>query len=247
MAVYVDNMKMPYRGMIMSHMTADSNEELHEMAAKLGLNREWFQGLPKHTIEHYDISEGKRQQAIKLGAVEEDLFDPDARQRRNRIRMTQSNKKPLLLSGNHALLNFIKSPIDMPNFYGFEHPSFRYKTVEHYFQCAKTLFITEKEPRTFEQAHDWIAQAKDSWEAKQRGRLIHIDLEAWDRAAFGFMLAGHTAKFTQILVYQKELLKTGTRMLIEHRKDPIWGDNMDGSGLNLCGRSLMIVRDRILR
>lgn len=71
MAVYVDNMKMPWRGMIMSHMMADELEELHEMAAKLGLKRSWFQDK---SIPHYDLSEGKRQQAIKLGAIEEDAF-----------------------------------------------------------------------------------------------------------------------------------------------------------------------------
>lgn len=83
MSVYVDNMKMPWRGMIMSHMTADTNDELHEMAAKLGLKRAWFQGMPAHSIEHYDVSEGKRQQAIALGAIEEDMFD-DAVIRRHR-------------------------------------------------------------------------------------------------------------------------------------------------------------------
>jgi hypothetical protein len=54
------------------HMTSDtSEEELHEFAKKLGLRREWFQG------DHYDLTEGKRAQALKLGAEEvtgEELF-----------------------------------------------------------------------------------------------------------------------------------------------------------------------------
>jgi ribA/ribD-fused uncharacterized protein len=249
MSVYVDNMRMPWRGMIMSHMTADSNEELHEMAIKIGMKREWFQGRPKHSIEHYDVSEGKRQQAIKLGAIEEDIWDPDneaGRERRRKIRMAAVAKKPLLLSGNHPLLNFAKSPIHMQNLLGYEYLNFTYKTVEHYFQCAKALFVTDQDPRGFEEAHDYISSANEPWEAKQRGRLLRIDLEAWDRAAFGYMLQGQTAKFTQILIYQKELMKTGKRPLVEHRKDPIWGDNLDGTGLNLCGKSLMIVRDVVL-
>jgi hypothetical protein len=73
MTVYVDNMKMPWRGMIMSHMMADELDELHEMAARIGMKLEWFQG-EGHSIPHYDVSEGKRQQAIRLGAVEEDMF-----------------------------------------------------------------------------------------------------------------------------------------------------------------------------
>jgi hypothetical protein len=74
MTVYVDNMMMSWRGMVMSHMMADELEELHEMAARIGMRREWFQD-EGHSIPHYDVSEGKRQQAIRLGAVEEDMFD----------------------------------------------------------------------------------------------------------------------------------------------------------------------------
>ena len=68
MAVYVDDMwKFPrgqYRGMKMSHMLADTDKELFAMADLLKLRREWFQG------DHFDISLGKRDLAVKLGAVE---------------------------------------------------------------------------------------------------------------------------------------------------------------------------------
>lgn len=49
------------------HMTADSLEELHEFASKLGLKRSWFQA--RSTMPHYDLTENKREQALKLGAV----------------------------------------------------------------------------------------------------------------------------------------------------------------------------------
>ena len=45
------------------HMIADTADELHAMADRLGLRREWFQG------DHYDIVPAKRTQAIKLGAL----------------------------------------------------------------------------------------------------------------------------------------------------------------------------------
>ena len=32
MAVYVDDMKWPFKGMMMCHMLADTSEELHAMA-----------------------------------------------------------------------------------------------------------------------------------------------------------------------------------------------------------------------
>lgn len=51
------------------HLTADTLEELHAFAKKLGLRREWFQA---HRIaNHYDLTPSKRVLAVKLGAVEE--------------------------------------------------------------------------------------------------------------------------------------------------------------------------------
>jgi hypothetical protein len=52
------------------HMQADTLEELHAMADRLGLRRSWFQcksGRPWH--DHYDLTRSKRDQAIALGAV----------------------------------------------------------------------------------------------------------------------------------------------------------------------------------
>lgn len=67
MTVYVDDAQLPFRGMIMSHMAADTVEELHEMADKIGLQRKWFQNK---RIPHYDVSVGKKAEAIKNGAIE---------------------------------------------------------------------------------------------------------------------------------------------------------------------------------
>jgi len=64
--VYVDRAIWKYGRMLMCHMIADSEEELHQMADKLGIKRKWYQ---THTnYRHYDISKGKREQAIKFGA-----------------------------------------------------------------------------------------------------------------------------------------------------------------------------------
>jgi len=64
MTVYVDNALIPYRGMKMSHMIADTLDELHAMADQLGLRRAWFQ--PK-SFPHYDICKAKREEAIGFG------------------------------------------------------------------------------------------------------------------------------------------------------------------------------------
>lgn len=70
MTVYIDRGRNPYGRMRMCHMLADSLEELHNMADKLGLRREWFQG--QASTPHYDICQAKRKLALQLGAQEID-------------------------------------------------------------------------------------------------------------------------------------------------------------------------------
>lgn len=78
MTVYVDNMNMQAKvgrlNAVWCHMWADTEEELHAFAARLGMRRGWFQGPPQHTIWHYDITAPKRRLAVRLGAVEVDMY-----------------------------------------------------------------------------------------------------------------------------------------------------------------------------
>lgn len=71
MTVYVDSERNQFRHMIMSHMVADTLDELHAMAQRLGLKRSWFQ-KSRNGMPHYDICQTKRAQAISFGAVEID-------------------------------------------------------------------------------------------------------------------------------------------------------------------------------
>lgn len=87
MPVFVDTMRHPFGRMIMCHMFADTDAELHEMARRIGIARRWHQrpdcpfiGYCKPTCHecigmtaswsHYDICQTKRAKAIGLGAVE---------------------------------------------------------------------------------------------------------------------------------------------------------------------------------
>jgi hypothetical protein len=55
------------------HMTADTEAELHEFAARLGLRRAWFQKKGDRDYRwHYDITPPKRAQAVRMGAQEVD-------------------------------------------------------------------------------------------------------------------------------------------------------------------------------
>lgn len=67
MTVYVDDMQARYRRMIMCHMLADTDEELHAMASAIGVARKWHQ-KPGTPHSHYDICMSKKAKAIKLGA-----------------------------------------------------------------------------------------------------------------------------------------------------------------------------------
>jgi hypothetical protein len=54
------------------HLQADTGDELHAFATRLGLKREWFQSRPgRPELDHYDLTRGKREQALRLGAVSE--------------------------------------------------------------------------------------------------------------------------------------------------------------------------------
>ncbi|MGI8593331.1 MAG: DUF4031 domain-containing protein [Solirubrobacteraceae bacterium] len=69
MAVYVDDYRILWRGREWSHLIADSTEELHGFAARLGRAELRFHHKPARPWkDHYDVPETKRAQAIRLGA-----------------------------------------------------------------------------------------------------------------------------------------------------------------------------------
>lgn len=71
-SVYVDNAFIGFGRMKMCHLVADTPAELHAMADRIGLAREWFQDpkTMKVSTPHYDVSKSKRQLAIAAGAIE---------------------------------------------------------------------------------------------------------------------------------------------------------------------------------
>jgi Protein of unknown function (DUF4031) len=62
--IFVDDMRARLGRMIMCHMIADSEAELHAMAERIGIPRRSYQG------DHYDISRSKRAMAVRAGARE---------------------------------------------------------------------------------------------------------------------------------------------------------------------------------
>jgi hypothetical protein len=76
MTVYVDDVRHRFGRMVMCHMWADSDEELHAMADAIGVARRWHQKPPKASWSHYDISLGMKAKAILRGAVLTDRYGP---------------------------------------------------------------------------------------------------------------------------------------------------------------------------
>lgn len=87
MAVYVDPLIHYWKGRLWCHLTADTTEELHEFAAKIGLKRSWFQS--GSILPHYDITGPVRQKALALGAKE--LSTIEAGKRIHDARLLQMN------------------------------------------------------------------------------------------------------------------------------------------------------------
>lgn len=83
MPVYVDEIHVwPHaKGIFRKgscHLTADTLDELHELASRIGMKRSWFQD---HKIApHYDLVPSKREKALEAGA----LFVPALEQARRR-------------------------------------------------------------------------------------------------------------------------------------------------------------------
>lgn len=67
LAVYVDNVRIAWRGREWCHLVADSLDELHRFAKSLGLKRAWFQAHA--SLPHYDVTVEVRILALSWGAV----------------------------------------------------------------------------------------------------------------------------------------------------------------------------------
>jgi ribA/ribD-fused uncharacterized protein len=150
--------------------------------------------------------------------------------------MPRKPRKTILLESG-ILLNFARTPFWLP------HPAkpelFEYQGVEWRFQAIKCLCGTST---NIGFAHDNIANAFYAREAKQLGRKLRINLPAWEAISWHCMMEACLAKYSQHNGARVTLVSTGTAKLVEHRPDPIWGDNMDGTGKNLLGKILMEVR-----
>jgi hypothetical protein len=77
------------------HLQADTTDELHAFAERLGLRREWFQSRPgRPENDHYDLTQAGRARALELGAIGEDRRA--GTRRRQAIRLAARQRGPRL-------------------------------------------------------------------------------------------------------------------------------------------------------
>ena len=69
MAVYIDDALWNWQGLRWCHLLADDTDELHRFAAQLGIHRGSYQGPPKTSAPHYDLTAFERDRALRLGAI----------------------------------------------------------------------------------------------------------------------------------------------------------------------------------
>lgn len=77
------------------HLQADTLEELHGFAARIGMRREWFQSKPgRPENDHYDLTQSLRERAISIGAITEDRRAGTRRRRAIRQARRASPRQP---------------------------------------------------------------------------------------------------------------------------------------------------------
>ena len=91
MTVYVDAAIWWWAGRKWCHLMADEPDELHRFAARLGIHRSLYQGPPRTSAPHYDITAFERDRALRLGAKASSRDEIVALYRRVRI---ASKRKP---------------------------------------------------------------------------------------------------------------------------------------------------------
>lgn len=67
--VYPKTARWPYGSAC--HLMADSLDELHAFAGRIGMKKRWFQNHASHP--HYDLTASRRAAAVRLGAKELDM------------------------------------------------------------------------------------------------------------------------------------------------------------------------------
>jgi len=125
-----------------------------------------------------------------------------------------------------------------------------YKSSEHYYQLQK--FVRAPKPSIPDANIDSVRKSiLAANTARQAYDIAHanedkVDFNEWDKYKNEQMMIALCAKFSQNPGLRNLLVSTGYKKLVEHTStDKYWGDGGDGSGQNMLGKMLMVVRDTL--
>lgn len=131
------------------------------------------------------------------------------------------------------------------------HPNRLWPSTEHYYQAQKFAGVAHPDALALVEK---IFNATSSEEAALLGRKNERERpelvrEDWDQSKTAAMHAALRAKFTAHAGPRMLLLSTATpktNIVEAAPHDYFWGTGMDGSGQNMMGKLLMMVRDELL-
>ena len=143
--------------------------------------------------------------------------------------------------------------IEVPGHAPLRHPTeCEFATAEHWMMACKAVLFDDAD--VF--ARVLAAPADDMRGVKALGRAVRgFDDARWAAFREAVVVAGNVHKFAQNEEAREMLLRTGERVLVEASpRDRIWGigfgekkalEVRDRWGLNLLGRALGVVRERL--
>ncbi|MEZ5792886.1 MAG: DUF4031 domain-containing protein [Nitratireductor sp.] len=99
MTVYVDEAIWSWKGRKWCHLMADDVAELHRFAYRLGLQLSSYQGPPKTSAPHYDITGFERNRAVRMGAVAVGRKEIVELFRRVKVRGVETHRRRQLAAG----------------------------------------------------------------------------------------------------------------------------------------------------
>ncbi len=132
---------------------------------------------------------------------------------------------------------------------GFQLNGREFVCAEQYMMFCKALLFGDQDVASR------ILASRSAREQKALGRQVHgFDESTWQMFREGIVFSGNLAKFTQNDDLRRQMVATGSRILVEASpKDTVWGvglaeddphilDRSNWRGHNLLGEILMRVR-----
>lgn len=130
----------------------------------------------------------------------------------------------------------------------------QFTTAEQYMMYHKALLFDDTD------IANQILSTSNAREQKELGRKVKLfDVNVWDQNKLSIITQGNYLKFSQNKKLKDQLLKTGTKILVEGSPyDKIYGvglkwdnplilDEKNWKGQNLLGKALMDVRAKLSR